>query len=200
MLLYVAQDKKRPGRHDLGSVLCMRLLELLPTGVVEVRAVEQERAKPAWLRGTPSLLDENGDVHTGHAALWELQRATVEHAERRGAASATKKSSAGCGGMSARRVEPRLQMREDTRPRAPQRNEESPTMDESAMEDDDGAGVMDRALWETKVVEDDGDVDDGRKITSDEIQRMTQARNAALRASDASRAPPPPPPMTDDDE
>ena len=78
LALYVARDKRRPDRHDLGSVLCLRVLDLMPAGAVEVHDADALRARPLWLTGTPTLVLDGGDVLGGYEALTHLQRLAVD--------------------------------------------------------------------------------------------------------------------------
>lgn len=74
--LYVARDKRKPSRHDLGSVLCMQTLEYLPRDLVAVQTCTAASSSyPAWLTGTPTLhAHHSGEVWRGHQAVSELQR------------------------------------------------------------------------------------------------------------------------------
>lgn len=78
--LYVARDRRRPERHDLGSLLCVHALRLLPPDTVQVTEVTSlsQAHHPAWLTGTPTLVvDEQQQVLRGHQALQYLQDLAV---------------------------------------------------------------------------------------------------------------------------
>ena len=84
--LYVAHDAKRPDRYAVGSALCLRTLELLPDGIVDVQEVFRGNREeyPPWLTGTPTLAPiDGGDVWRGHNALAKLQQIAVESARRK---------------------------------------------------------------------------------------------------------------------
>ena len=63
----------------MGSVLCLRVLDLMPAESVEVRHVGDLPSKPTWLTGTPTL-QTGGEVLRGHQALGHLQRLAVQRA------------------------------------------------------------------------------------------------------------------------
>lgn len=81
MQLYVARDRARPERHDVGSVLCLRVLDLLPPGTVSVREARSGEPRPPWLTGTPTLVID-GHVLRGFEAISHLQRLAVDLARR----------------------------------------------------------------------------------------------------------------------
>lgn len=82
--LYVARDKRRQHQHDLGSVLCLNVLDLLPkTSVEVVECIAPMEDAPSWLFGTPTVhFHETDEVYRGHAALSALERAAVDVAAR----------------------------------------------------------------------------------------------------------------------
>ena len=79
MILYVAKNKHKPEQHDLGSVLCMRMLEHFPADAVRVQPCDDPSLpRPTWLIGTPTLYSETtGEVWRGHNALDQLQRRAI---------------------------------------------------------------------------------------------------------------------------
>lgn len=88
--LYVAQDKLHPSRLDVGSVLCLQMLDSLAEGEVDVRRVEELGSKPTWLSGTPTLLAAgSGEVWRGHQAVMHLHRQALERAAAPGAVTPT---------------------------------------------------------------------------------------------------------------
>ena len=77
--LYVARDKTKEDRHDLGSILCLQVLELLHARDVKVVDVSNIRSPPIWLTGTPTLVHEHRDeVWRGNQALSRMQSMLVE--------------------------------------------------------------------------------------------------------------------------
>ena len=153
-MLYVARDKRRPQRHDLGSVLCLRVLDLLPRGTVQVHECRRGERRAPWLAGTPTLALEGGEVLRGHQALEHLQRLAVHLAAERG----------GGGGGSAKRAAPAPAGPADglvARAAAP------PPADEPG----DG-------LWECTVEEAEDDEDTPRKITQEDMAQLMRGREA----------------------
>lgn len=181
-VLYVARDKRRHDRHDLGSVLCLRVLDLMPAASVEVQDADALHARPLWLTGTPTLVLDGGDVLRGYEALTHLQRLAVELA-RTPPLSSTRGDAPQA---TARRPPPPLQSQQQPPP--------SPT--EAAV-----AAIEEDALWGSQVVAEDDDGAQDHKLTGDDLSRAIQARQQE-RAAQASGGhggapPPPPPPMSD---
>lgn len=169
MDLYVARDKRRPARHDLGSVLCLRVLDLLPDGAVRVHDCDQMRGpKPAWLTGTPTLATGDAQVLRGHEALLHLQRVAVETAR-----------SSTCPTRPARRPPPTDATPPPSGPPPP------PAAAAEVGQDDDP--------WETRIDdhEDEEEPLGSRKITSDDLVRATQMRAESHRGVGDATAPPP---------
>ena len=76
LLLYVGSDRANPSRQDVGSVLCLALLDRLAEGTVQVRnaSAMAREDRPIWLRGTPSLhCEETDSLWTGFEAFSHLQ-------------------------------------------------------------------------------------------------------------------------------
>lgn len=73
MMLYVGRDKTTPSRHDLGSTLCLSMLERWKSHTITVHLATDisPRDRPYWLRGTPTLVDDDGTT-TGFAAYQKL--------------------------------------------------------------------------------------------------------------------------------
>jgi len=80
LVLYVAKDKYDTNRYDLGSVLCMELVEQLPADSVRVVEHVHGTQHAAWLKGTPTLVDGNSNIYTGHQAYTYLKSAALSHA------------------------------------------------------------------------------------------------------------------------
>lgn len=166
-VLYVARDRKTPTRHDLGSVLCLRVLDLLPPHLVDVQECTA-RSKPVGVVGTPTLLTPHGESFRGHQALSKLQHLAVELAVQRGEtkeAPTRRRPSA---------LAPNVQLR--TEPREPPPPEQEDRGDPG--EEQPTAEVA--SLWETRI--DDADQEEeesdmsSRKITSDDLARAMRAR------------------------
>lgn len=210
-VLYVARDVRVPTRHDIGSVLCMRLVQTM-AGVahVDVREVSSRKrdasqTRPAWLTGTPTLVDEaEGGFWTGHDALFYLQELLSSHVweregEERGATQeeegyATRQGGGGGGGKQGREkrafaktTAPVLQLRPDRSEkrghgRRGEEEEEEAIGRRSEEEDDD--------LWSSRVQDVTEDVTEGgeegkgteetRKLSSDDLSEALRRRATAL--------------------
>lgn len=157
-MLHVARDKRYPTRHDLGSVLCLNVLSLLPPDTVQVREWDDPHApRPTWLVGTPTLVTPNDEIYRGHQALAYLQRLAVDLAKKaKPAATAPSKS-----------PPPPKQPAKRTAPRDDEEEEEEPA----------------ESLWESRIG--DGDVEDDEpagKVTSEDLARAMRAREQARNA------------------
>ena len=88
--LYVARDVVFTHRHDLGSIICVRLInDYLPSSHFKIEEVSKamKRSLPSWLTGTPTLhCDESDKVWRGYEAFIQLQEFAIAHASRRDAA------------------------------------------------------------------------------------------------------------------
>ena len=183
--LYVAPNKKRPTQHDVGSVLCMKTLQNIPDGVVQVLNCATLSTRPSFLRGTPTLVDDGtNEVYTGHHALHRLQLLSLYHAEQYGKAQVSEDRRRGDAGGG----------RHGAVPPPPSR----PT---AAERDDDGGGDISN-MWESII--DDANLDeeeeqtlsDDRKLTSDDLSRALSDRSTPM--PQPTTAPPPPPPPVKD--
>lgn len=176
LVLYIARDKKDQSRYDLGSALCLRVVDLLPADAVELRDCDVLRDRPTWLTGTPTLVAASGgQVLRGYQALAHLQRAAVEAAERRGGASS--------------------QAKKDTKPPPRRQTEEARRPERPATPPGDG-GLTDD-LWESHGIEGHEEVGTVRKMTSDDMANAMRAREQ--QQPPASTGAPPPPPAAEDD-
>ena len=197
-ILYVARDKARVDRYHLGSALCLRALELLPRGVVEVHDCTRDppEARPAWLTGTPTVVAASGgDVYRGHHALSHLQYLSVQTA-----ASMSRKPTKAKEDAHGRKHQPA--------PEVQLRDEDAPRRHPSEAEDEEDPTSM-PGLWDSGLGGHDDDEGDAaalpssRKLTSDDLAKVVQSREmSAARpvhpgAGGASQ-PPPPPPLDDD--
>ena len=183
--LYVAPNKKRPTQHDVGSVLCMKTLQNIPDGVVQVLNCATLSTRPSFLRGTPTLVDDGtNEVYTGHHALHRLQLLSLYHAEQYGKAQASADRRRDGGG--GRRGGPM--------PPPPSR----PTASER---DDDGGDISN--MWESTI--DEADLEEeaeqtlsgDRKLTSDDLSRALSDRTPMPQQKPTTAPPPPPPPLND---
>jgi len=69
-VLYIASDKTKPDIYCKGSIMCMKMLDALPSKLFNVQNCDMLRQKnvqfPNWLTGTPVLVDkENGEIYKG---------------------------------------------------------------------------------------------------------------------------------------
>lgn len=88
LVLYVAKDKMKPTEYCRGSTMCLKIVEVLPSDMVNVQDCDKLSSKniefPAWLNGTPTLVDkQTGDVYKGTLAVRYLRNALEEYAEKR---------------------------------------------------------------------------------------------------------------------
>ena len=183
--LYVAQDRKHPSRLDVGSVLCMQMIETLD--VVQVQHVRKEGPHPTWLVGTPTLFDDaSGEIWRGHQAVTHLHDLALAKAASSVAASAR---NAGAPPRAA----PPLQA---SAPASAPASAAAPAQDADP-------------LWESVVPEGGYDDDDdaqadgpeslSKKLTSDDFARAMQARTHTLprQPSESQNNKRPPPSMSD---
>jgi len=183
--LYVAPDRRRPSQYDVGSVVCVRTLESVPEGRVRVVNCATLVRRPDFLRGTPTLVDdETNEVYTGHHALHRLQLLSLYHAEEYG----------------------KLQVRRDDGTRRSGAQRRGPTAATEAPWSDPPPAVddVDGTLWASTI--DDTDVAEeaeqslggDRKLTSDDLARVMSDRGPPLQSQSLTAAPPPPPPPLSD--
>lgn len=191
--LYVAPNKRRPTQHDVGSVLCMKTLQNVPEGIVRILNCATLSARPAFLRGTPTLVDdETNEVYTGHNALHRLQLLSLYHAEQYGKSQAKeeegdRRRGAGGGGHMRRQGGP---------PPPPPSSSSSKPAD---LEEEDGQSAM----WSSTIDDADLEEDAGeslsgdRKLTSDDLSRALTDRPPPMQQQPTTAPPPPPPPLND---
>lgn len=168
-MLYVARDRRRPSQHDLGSILCLRVLELLPPGAVQVRESDA-RDRSAWLTGTPTLVLDH-EILRGHQALDRLQRLAVDAAAPPPPAKGRPLGARGA-------VPPMAQPPAATAALLAPQQAPPPARGPEATEEEDDAVSL--ALWESHIDEDEEEENDDalpRKITSDDLARHMSARN-----------------------
>jgi len=179
------------GQHDLGSVLCLNVLRLLPDNHVEVIECESLRSRPTWLVGTPTLIDEdNGEKWEGHNALTRLQTMSVHIAHEQ--AKPNKKEGSRPrhppSSNSARQPPPITSARLSSPPPAEEENEEN---EENENEE---VGQM----WESTIDENDTEEAStigGNKLTSDDLSSAMSSRQ--MQSQHTVNSKPPLPPLTD---
>lgn len=188
--LYVAPNKRRPTQHDVGSVLCMKTLQNVPTGEVKVINCATLSERPSFLRGTPTLVDtETNEVYTGHHALHRLQLLSLYHAEQYGKAQASESNEGrrrGRGGGDGRVSIPSPPSRTTT----------------NTHDDDDDGGEISN-MWSSTI--DDAELEEDteqmmsgdRKLTSDDLSRALSDRQPPPQQQPTTAPPPPPPPLND---
>lgn len=175
--LYVAHDRTRPHRHDVGSVLCLKTVRNLPRGVVTIVECTGAHAArpPSFVRGTPTLVDDTtGQTTTGHDAVHRLHLAALFYAEQHGVERGRREGAHKCSGggqvVSARASA-------------------LATVEEE---------VEDSSLWTSQIQEEDpaDDISD-RKLTSDDFARAIADRRPVPSQGTTGQPPPPPPPLRD---
>lgn len=185
-VLYVAPDHNRIGKFDLGSVLCMQIVELMPPGTVEVLNCDviKREDMPSWLIGTPTLVAESGsDIYRGQYAVMHLQRASVTLASRKAA--------------------PAVQTNTKTQPRPaanPPPDVQAASQQPADDYEDENTEIA--SLWTSAAGDDNDDDNDGgslsRKITMDDLAQAVSARRSTQQQS-ALTGPPRPPPVAEKD-
>lgn len=188
-MLYVARDRKRPERHDLGSILCLQVVGLLPHDVVQVQECTPSNMNlPSWLIGTPTLVVDDDGVLLGHQALTYLQELAVK------LASTHKKPYTSSHVPPSQRRQ--LQMHPQTHPQTQPQSQSQPQSQYAPPSPDSPHSTDDR-MWGTCI---DGEEDDplgGQKITSDDLAKATAARTQSLPPPPSSSAPKAPEPLSD---
>lgn len=187
--LYVARDRRHPARNDVGSVLCLQSMRDVPDGHVTVIACERMRTRPSFLRGTPTMVDDDtGEVFAGHAAVRRMHLLALYHAEQHGVERGradVRGASGHAGGHGA--------------------NGNSANGAHGANGNgangngaDDATDDATAHLWSSQIVEDEDVEPIGeRKLTSEDLGRIVSARGGP-RTPPPSSAPPPPPPSRSD--
>lgn len=166
-VLYVARDRRVPTRHDVGSVLCLELVDAIAhTHPISVVDVSEANARPPGVAGTPTLREASGEQVVGFAAVQRLQAWALEAAEARGRASVAKSKKQGASAPPARRPDP-------------------PPEDAEATENAE--------LWGTRIDDNDVEAADEPKISSEDLARANASRQ--MSNSTLQQAPPPLPPI-----
>ena len=189
--LYVAPNKRRPTQHDVGSVLCMKTLQNVPTGEVKVINCATLSTRPLFLRGTPTLVDtETSEVYTGHHALNRLQLLSLYHAEQYGKAQASQSDKG------------RRHDRGNGDGRVPM-PPPSRTVNTHDNDNEGGDGEISN-MWSSTI--DDAEIEEDteqvmsgdRKLTSDDLSRALSDRQPLPQQQPTTAPPPPPPPPLSD--
>ena len=160
--LYISNDKLMPSRKDVGSVLCLTVLEWITKGVVNVVSLADAGSVPVGITGTPTLVCvSSGDIFTGHQALARLQRLACETWYEQGVEQGRK------NGTTSRRATTS----------AAQRTTATPPATAAAKDDPQDEGALSE-LWESNCPEEDEDVvDEGNgKLTQEDLARAIQQR------------------------
>lgn len=175
-ILFVAKDRRHPSRHDVGSVLCLNLLEFVREQVRVQMCTKAD--KPAWVRGTPTLWnEEHNDVFTGHQAVQMLQKMAFASASAQEQKPATKSPRS----TAARRVmSPGLQMRPEETASAP------PPPRDGEMHAVDG-------MWESQIDDDaTEEISENKKLLAEDLSAFA-SRTAATAQPTQSQIPTLPP-------
>lgn len=78
MRLYVAVSASDSTRYCPGSSLCMRIIQHLPLGTIQVLDCATVHPVPSWLTGTPTL-DAGDDLYRGEDAVMKIVQMVVQH-------------------------------------------------------------------------------------------------------------------------
>lgn len=171
--LYVARDKRQPSRHDVGSVLCLQLVETIsPALKVDVHQCDNARDRPPWLTGTPTLHEDNGSKSQGFEAVQRLQTIAMEVAEARGRDARRKPTATAAQGSSSVAARSASVVAPGDIAVAP------------GNEDDD--------MWGSRIDDDDEEVQEPRKISADDLARVNASRqfsNASVQQAPRSLPP-----------
>jgi hypothetical protein len=166
--LFVATDRRNSAGLCPGSTICVEMARDLPS--VDVQRVVPSTA-PAWLSGTPTLVDEHGQTLCGYAAIMRVHEEVV-----RAAVGAAVGAVAVASATKAKRENHKTLAR--------------PSPPPSAAADDDA--------WTSRIDEEEDDEDDDsstHKLTQADLERMT-ARKAPENGPSVA-APPMPQQLTD---
>ena len=191
--LYVAPNKRRPTQHDVGSVLCMKTLQNVPEGIVRVLNCTTLSSYPSFLRGTPTLVDdETSEIYTGHNAMHRLQLLSLYHAEQYGKAQASRTT-----------TDPRPAVRRGGSATVPSQTRPPSSVtaehDHDLTEDEHDMSSMWSCTIDDSEVENEAEqtLGGGRKLTSDDLSRALSDRNPTTNQTPSTAPPPPPPPLND---
>jgi len=185
-VLYVARDRKDPSRYDLGSVLCLRVVDMMPGAPIDVYDCDDmPHERPSWLIGTPTLVaDTGGDIYRGMQALNRLQSMSVEMVRT----TATPKKKEG-----ARQQQPPPMA-------AVAMHAAVPSQQQEQYDEGEGGGL--ESLWQSPMessAEDEMEDTFNRKLTSDDLMRLSKGREMKNPNEMNNNGPPPPPPPAEKD-
>ena len=86
--LFVGRDSLNTFRHDVGSTLCLSMLDRMSGAPVTVELANDipPRERPYWLKGTPILVNNSsGERFTGFSAYNTITNMAFEEARKRDA-------------------------------------------------------------------------------------------------------------------
>jgi hypothetical protein len=194
--LYVSRDKQSKQRLDVGSILCVNLIENLPNYVINVvKCNARMTSKPKWLIGTPTLYnDETDDVLRGNEAVLFLQRLALQEAVGRGMKHTKNKSSNNTTGRS-HLMTPGVHLRpEQSHKLNEESHEEGHGEDVDHQNEESNTG--NNSLWESRIeeVDEEGSVETA-KLNEDDLHRALQNRRPP--SAQATENAPPLPPLRD---
>ena len=182
LTLFVSRSKRTPSRFDVGSTLCLSLLETMEGRVRVVECNSSTAGLPPSVIGTPTLWDEERDESLiGHQALSFLQQMAIQEAEERGLSQG--KTSSSKGGLWGKGEEEKHSSRSLPPPQLQLRDEGSNLRDEGMQ----GSNLRDEemeereelpALWESYVA-DDAPVEEAPKLKSDDMDRILNQRRSS---------------------
>lgn len=192
-ILYVARDRRNPNRYDIGSTLCLRLVDMVPQTGVDVydcEALTNER--PSWLIGTPTLVAESGgDVYRGIQALNRLQTLCLDSARSQQSSSkgdSGKRASTASHGNAAGAVKSTQAAGGDVQTNRPPSS--------MTARSDEGLESLWTAPLDIQDAEEEEDMF-SKKLTGDDLARASSKREK--RTEDVSQGKPPAPPPAEKD-
>jgi hypothetical protein len=183
-VLYVGQDATNPNDYCPGSVLCLACVQQLRATKINVQdtsVLRQRASLPAWLNGTPILIDnQGGRPMRGMEAYRYLQSLVQQEStddtlrQRRPTPQRPMKAAS----APPARIDPSMtrQPAAKQRPRIPQsdvRDFEDAVVDDQTMSDDEDA-LQDATAHGNATTSFSND-----KVTEDDLQRFMQQRNAS---------------------
>ena len=176
-ILFVTQDKRRPEKHDLGSSLCMRLIE--ERGISSKVAVQdlvkmRDRGVdiPDFVKGTPTLVHRvEYTMYTGSEALFKLME--VRPSISASVASAPQSTRP----TTPPPPQPRSKERELPHPK--RQTPRAPTPPPPALgEDDDGEDSIGAGFGDLLDRRPDDDTMNAARVTEGDVQALMDARRA----------------------
>ena len=154
--LFLGREAENTQRHNLGSTLCLSVLDRIPSGVVKVEMATDlpPRDRPLWLKGTPTLFRvETQEQFTGFQAFHRLMDVAFEMlAQKPSSVASAKKAMAAA-----------------TSPQSPSLPSSAPPVEDS------GGGLDD--MWTSNESEFDSATEDlgSKKMSQDDFTRAMQS-------------------------